>query len=363
MPFRGPLRRELIIGTYTEHMPHVDGRAEGILSCSYEGTTIGPARLLAPVRNPSYLALSEDGRHLYAVSETETFEDKPGGGVSSFARDLATGELSFLNSKPSGGSAPCYLDLEPAGRFLLVANYLSGSVAVFELEGDGSLGPMTGHVQHEGASVHPERQAGPHAHMVAFDPHNGEVMVADLGLDSVIVYRLGLDGALVEQPHRRIEMTPGAGPRHMAFHPDGHRLFVVNELDNTLVALRRDGERFVATATASTLPAGFSAHSQAAAVRLSPSGNCVLVSNRGAQSDSIALFRFDGSDGSLELVQVQPTSGREPRELVFDPDGRFVVVANQDTHSLVVFEFDEEAWRLDQVATATVPTPVCLTIA
>ena len=146
------------------------------------------------------------------------------------------------------------------------------SVAVFELRPDGSLGAMAGHVQHEGSSVHPERQVGPHAHMVAFDPHNGEVLVSDLGLDSVMVYALTGSGALVERPERRIEMTPGAGPRHLAFHPDGHRLFVANELDNTLVALRRDGERFVPTATASTLPDEFGSHSQAAAVRVSPSG-------------------------------------------------------------------------------------------
>jgi 6-phosphogluconolactonase len=357
------LRHELIIGTYTEPMPHVDGRAEGILSCRYDGATIGPVRVLAPTRNPTYLALGSDRRHLYAVHETATFEGRPGGGVSAFARDLRSGDLTPLNSRSSGGVEPCHLDLDPDGRFLLVANYGSGSVAAFELEPDGSLGAMTGHVQHEGSSVHPERQTGPHAHMVSFDPHSGEVLVSDLGLDSVMVYALTENGALVERPGRRIEMEPGSGPRHVAFHPDGHRLFVVNELGNTLVALRRDGERFVPTAKASTLPHGFSSHSQAAAVRVSPSGGCVLVSNRGVDSGSIAVFRFGPEDGSLELAQVQPTTGREPREFVFDPDGVFVVVANQDSHTLVVFAFDETACHLEQVTSAMVPTPACLAIA
>lgn len=363
MPPGHELRHELIVGTYTEPMAHVDGKAEGILSCRYDGTAIGPPRVLAPTRNPTYLALSADRRYLYAVHETATFEGRPGGGVSAFARDLRTGDLTRLNSKSSGGVEPCHLNLYPNGRFLLVANYGSGSVAVFELGPDGSLGAMTGHAQHEGAGTHPERQAGPHAHMVSFDPHSGEVLVSDLGLDSVVVYALTESGALVERPERRIEMEPGSGPRHVAFHPDGHRLFVVNELGNTLVALRRDGDRFVQTAKASTLPHGFNSHSQAAAVRVSPSGGCVLVSNRGVDSDSIAVFRFGPGDGSLELAQVQPTLGREPREFAFGPDGRFVVVANQDSHTLVAFAFDEGACHLEQVTSATVPTPACLAVA
>jgi 6-phosphogluconolactonase len=361
------LQRELIIGTYTERLPHVDGRAEGILSCTFDGAAIGPVRLLAPATNPSYLALSADHQHLYAVSETVTFNGQAGGGVSAFARDVRTGDLSLLNAKPSGGDAPCHLGLDPTGRFLLVANYVSGSVAVFELQPDGSLGTMTARVQHEGAGTHPDRQTGPHAHMVVFDPHshpdNAEVLVSDLGLDLVLVYTLSGAGELIEHPARRIEMTAGSGPRHLAFHPDGHHLFVVNELANTLVALRREGNRFVPTAGASTLPEGFGAHSQAAAVRVSPSGNSVLVSNRGDESDSIAVFPFQSSDGSLELAQVQPTSGRQPRELVFDADGRIVVVANQDSHTLVVFAFDEGSSQLTELTRATVPTPVCLTIA
>ncbi len=356
------MRREFIIGTYTERLPHVDGTAEGILSCEFDGAEVGPARLLASTRNPSYLVLSSDRQRLYAVNETLTFDGQPGGGVTSFARDPVSGDLSPLNAVPSGGVAPCHLELSLGGPFLLVANYESGSVAVFRLEADGSVGAMTGHVQHEGAGVHPERQRGPHAHMVVFDPHNGAVLVSDLGLDLVLVYVLTENGSLLERPERRIELTPGAGPRHLAFHPDGHRLFVVNELDNTLVALRREDDRFVPTARVSTLPRGFSSESGAAAVRVSPAGNCVMVTNRGAESDSIALFRFVGSDGSLELAQVQPTFGRAPRDVVVAPDGRIVIVANQDTHSLVVFALDEAACQLREMTRATVPTPVCLTI-
>jgi 6-phosphogluconolactonase len=354
---------ELIVGTYSERLPHVDGQAEGILACRLEGGEIGPVRLLAPTRNPSFVVLNPDGTRLYAVNETVEFEGQPGGGVTAFARDPGTGELSQLNSCSSGGVEPAHLELDPSGRFLLVANYRSGSVAVFRLEADGSIGPRTDFDQHEGSSIEPVRQTGPHAHMILFDPVTGEVLVPDLGLDAVLVYTLSGDGTLTEHPDRRIGTAPGAGPRHLAFHPGGEHLLLVNELDNTVVALRRAGDRWEPTAVASSLPAGFAGHSQAAAIRVSPSGRTVLVSNRGEDSDTIALFRFEAGPGSLELVDLVPSSGREPRELIFSADGRYVIVADQDSDALVVMEFSEDPPQLRQLSSAKVPTPVCLRIA
>ena len=354
---------ELIVGTYTERLPHVDGQAEGILSCRYQDGTVGPPRVLARTRNPSFLVLSPDGRHLYAVNETVEFEGQPGGGVTAFARDTGTGDLSLLNTRPSGGVEPAHLELDPSGRFLLAANYRSGSVAVFRLEADGSIGPMTDHVQHQGSSVHPVRQTGPHAHMIMFDPADGAVLVPDLGLDAILTYELSDEGKLLERPGRRIEGAPGGGPRHLAFHPGGGYLLVVNELDNTVAALRRDGDGYLTTDVASTLAAGFGGHSQAAAIRISPSGRSVLVSNRGAATDTIALFRFDVDKGTFDLAELAPTQGREPRDFIFSPDGRFVIVASQDSDALVVMEFDEDGPGLRFVASTSVPTPVCLRFA
>ena len=211
--------RELIVGTYTERLPHVDGKAEGILSCSFDGTTVGPPRVLARTRNPSFIVLSGDGRRLYAVNETVNFEDRPGGGVSAFSRDPGTGELVLLNTKPSGGVEPAHLELDPTGRFVLVANYRSGSVAVFALEDDGRLGTMTAHIQHEGTSLHPVRQSGPHAHMVIFDPRTGDLLVPDLGIDAVRVYTLTQSGELVGQPDRRLPVARGAGLATSLFIP------------------------------------------------------------------------------------------------------------------------------------------------
>jgi 6-phosphogluconolactonase len=353
---------ELIIGTYTERLPHVDGKAEGILSCRYEAGTIGPVRVLARTRNPSFLVVSPDGRHLYAVNETVEFEGQSGGGVTAFARDPATGDLSLLNTRPSGGVEPAHLELDPGGRFLIVANYRSGSVAVFGLEADGSIGPMTDHVQHQGASVHPVRQTGPHAHMIMFDPGTGYVLVPDLGVDAILCYELSDEGKLAERPAQRIKTAAGAGPRHLAFHPDGGYLLVVNELDNTLVALRREEDGFVTSDIASTVPEGFHGHSQAAGIRMSPSGRTVLVSNRGADSDTIALFRFDADQGTLRPAGFAPTQGREPREFIFSADGHFVIVASQDSDALVVMEFDEAGPGLRYRSSTPVPTPVCLRI-
>ncbi len=353
---------ELIIGTYTERLPHVNGTAEGILSCRFEAGTIGPVRVLARTRNPSSLVISPDGRRLYAANETVEFEGHPGGGVTAFARDTRSGDLSLLNTSPSGGAEPAHLELDPTGRFLLVANYRSGSVAVFKLEADGSIGPMTDHVQHQGSSVHPVRQSGPHAHMIMFDPGSGDVLVPDLGLDAILCYKLSDKGELTERLAQRIDTVSGAGPRHLAFHPDGTRLLIVNELDNTLIALRREGDGFVATDVASTLPDGFHGHSQAGAIRVSPSGRTVLVSNRGADSDTIALFRLDAAKGTLGLAGLAPARGREPRELIFSTDGRFVIAASQDSDALVIMEFNDETPRLSYLSSAPVPTPVCLRI-
>ncbi|GAB2982368.1 lactonase family protein [Amycolatopsis acidiphila] len=348
----------LVIGTYTEKLPHVDGHATGILAGGYDGTGVTGLTVPALVRNPSWLTTTEDGRYLYAAAETVEFEGRPGGGVVAYARDPGTGALKLLNTASSGGVEPAHVGLDPSERFVLVANYRSGSVSVFAREADGRLGAMVEHVQHEGSSVHPVRQTGPHAHQILFDPVTGDLLVPDLGLDAVLVYRFGADGSLEERPEARLNCAPGAGPRHLAFHQDGRHLFLLNELDSTLAVLRRDGDRFAQTQVASTLPPDFQGHNQTSAVRVSASGKSVLASNRG--HDSIAVFAFDAGPATVTLRLVEPSLGREPRDFVQTPDGAHVLVGNQDSDNLVLFALDEAAPSLKHVWTGEAPTPVCL---
>jgi 6-phosphogluconolactonase len=351
-------RQSLVIGTYTEKLPHADGHAAGILAASYDGTGLTGLTVLAESPNPSWVTATPDGRYLYAVAETADFEGRPGGGVAAYARDPATGAATLLNTVSSGGDDPAHLEVDPAGRFVVVAHYGTGSVSVFAREADGRLGAMTGHAQHEGSSVHPVRQTGPHAHQILFDPVTRDLLVTDLGLDAVLVYRLGDEGTLTERPEARITGMPGAGPRHAAFHPDGQHLFLLNELDSSLVVLRRDGDRFVRAGTASTLPDGFTGHNQTSALRVSASGRSVLAANRG--HDSIAVFSFDPATGMLTLRLVEPSLGREPRDFVLTPDGAHVLVGNQDSDAVLLFAFDEETPALGFVSTSEVPTPACL---
>jgi 6-phosphogluconolactonase len=348
----------LVIGTYTEKLPHVDGHAVGILSATFDGHAFSAPIVEAELRNPSWLTTTADGRFLYAVIETVDFDAQPGGGVAAYSRDPVTGRITLLNSQPSAGVEPAHLEVDPTGRFLLVANYRTGSISVFPRLPDGSLGPIVRHVQHTGSSVHPIRQTGPHTHQLLFDPVTADLFVPDLGLDAVLVYRLEPDGSLTERREARILTAPGAGPRHLAFHADGRHLFLLNELDNTLEVLRRAGDRFEKLQVLSTLPVGFTGHNQTSAVRVSHSGRYVLASNRGF--DSIAVFAFSPEQSCAELKLIEPTRGREPRDFIQTPDGRHLLVGNQDSDTVAVFAFDESRPALSFVSQTAVPTPVCL---
>jgi len=353
----------LIIGTYTEHLLYTHGKADGILTAPFDAATgrIGPVTSLIDARNPSYLTISASGEHLYAVNETFSFEDHGSGGITAYARDAQTGGLTRLNTRPSLGVSPCHIAIDATGRFVLAANYglESGSVTVYRIETDGSLGDLTDHIQHAGSGPDPIRQATSHAHMIANDPQTGDILVTDLGADAVLVYSLDETGCLTPKTTSRLDAAPGAGPRHLAFHPDGQHLFVVNELDNTVRTLRRKADSFEPVDRSSTLPPDVRRHSQAAAIRVTPSGRHVLVSNRG--HDSIAVLRFNDDTSTLTLTGTTSSGGEQPRDLIVTPDGRHVICADQDSGLLVSYEFDEDTATLHPLHSAVAPTPVCLT--
>jgi 6-phosphogluconolactonase len=311
--------------------------------------------------SPSFLALHPSGRFLYAVNETGG-SAKEEGGVSAFAIDAGTGGLTFLNRQSSRGGSPCHLALDAKGRHVLVANYGGGSVAVLPVQQGGRLDATTTFVQHEGQGADPGRQKGPHAHWVDLDTADRFALVADLGLDQVIVYKYDpAKGSLTPNQPPAGRLAPGAGPRHAAFHPDGRHFYVINELNSTVTAFSYDAGagKLSELQTLSTLPASFTGQSFTAEIAVRPDGKFLYGSNRG--HDSIAIFAIDPATGKLTAAGHQSTLGKKPRNFAIDPTGAYLLAANQDSDTIAVFRIDKTSGGLTAVGRPLgVPRPVCV---
>jgi len=348
----------LYVGTYTS------GESKGIYRLRLDLATgaLSPAGDPTETVNPSFLAFHPSRRFLYAVNETGEAPTDTSGAVSAFAIDPKTGGLTFLNQQASGGPAPCHLTIDTEGRHALVANYWGGTVAVLPIQADGRLGPASTVVRHEGRSVNPERQAEPHPHSINLDAANRFAFVADLGLDKVVVYRFdGKKGLLARHEAGTVRLKPGAGPRHLAFHPDGRQAYVINELDSSITRLAYDAAAGAMTAvqTVPTLPAGFQGRNITAEIVVHPDGTLLFGSNRG--HDSIAIFTIDGATGALNAAGHQPTGGKTPRNFAIDPTGAYLLAANQESDTIAVFRIDRASGRLESVGSPVrVPRPVCL---
>jgi 6-phosphogluconolactonase len=295
--------------------------------------------LAARTDNPTYVTFSASGRALYAVNEVYRFEGEEGGAVSAFMIDDSTGRLTLLNQRATRGTGPCYAVVDHTGRNLLVANFGSGSVAVFPLAPDGSLQPMSAFVQHTGSGPNP-RQAGPHAHAFNLSPDNRFAIASEFGTDQLLLYRFDPEAGLLEPAETpAVKLAPGSAPRHFTFHPNGRVAYSLNEIANTITRLGytpADGA-FHVRETVSTLPAGFTGRNTAAEVIVHPSGKYLYASNRG--DNSIAVFDL-AADGSVRLRTTIPCGGRTPRGFAIDPEGRWMIVAHQDSHSVTVFAVD-----------------------
>jgi 6-phosphogluconolactonase len=349
----------VFVGTYTH------GRSKGIYLCRLDTATgaLSPPGEAAEMDNPSFLAVDPARRRLFAAVERRP--GKPDGAVCAFAFDSATGKLTLLNEQSSHGSSPCYLSVDKTGRFVLAANYGSGSVCVLPVRKDGQLGEAVQVLQHEGRSAHPTRQAGPHAHSVTLDPSNRYAFAADLGMDKVMIYRFyPAEGKLKPNEPPWAEVEAGSGPRHLAFHPTRRYAYLINELSNTMTAFAYDGKRGALSElqTVSTLPAGFGGASTCADVHAHPSGRFIYGSNRG--HDSIAIFAVDEKTGRLAALGHEPTGGRTPRGFAMDAAGAFLLAANQDSDTIVTFRIDPHTGLLERTGHAVeVPSPVCVKIA
>lgn len=350
------------VGTYT-----YKGTSEGIYIYRLAMATgaLTPVGVAGGVQNPSFLALDSQRRYLYAVNETMEFDGQPGGGVSAFAVDSQRGALTLINSQCTHGGAPCHVSVDQTGHYIYVANYMGGNAAAFPVRADGGLEPASAVVQHTGSGVNPRRQEGPHAHSITLDPTNQFAFVADLGIDKVMVYRLDLEGGTLP-PHTLpwVEVEGGAGPRHMAFHPNGRYAYLITEMGNTIITFAYDAVQGTLDArqTAPALPADFTGQSNCADIHVAPSGKFLYGSNRG--HDSIVIYAIDAETGLLTYVGHAPTLGKTPRNFAIDPTGAYLFAAHQDSDSIVTFRIDPGTGQLTPAGQVTeVPMPVCVTIA
>ena len=347
------------IGTYTGQ------KSRGIYAYRFDAGSgrLTPLGLVAETVSPSFLAVDPSHRFLYAVNEVSTFQGAKSGAVSAFALDRKTGKLTFLNQVSSRGAGPCHVSLDKTGKYVLVANYESGSMAVFPVQSDGRLGEASAFVQHQGHGVNPERQEGPHAHSIAVSPDNRFVLSADLGLDELLVYRFDpAKGSLTPNTPAFGKVPAGAGARHFDFSPNGKFVYVICEMGSKVTAFSYDPARGALTEleTVSTLPKDFKGQSDCAEVQVHPSGKFLYGSNRG--HDSIAVFAIDAGRGTLTPVEHVATQGKTPRNFAIDPTGQYLLAANQDSDNIVVFRIDPQTGRLTPTGQALeVGSPVCVT--
>ena len=345
------------VGTYTN-----DGRSEGIYRLLVNVET-GALRVdggAAKSANPSYLAIHPSGRVLYAVNELAEYNGKPTGAVSAFsigARD----RLTLLNQQESQGKAPCYISVDRKGRYVFVANYSGGSIASIPVRRDRGLQIARSVVNHKGTGADPVRQTAPHAHCIVPDFASRYVLAVDLGIDAILTYRLDEKTGAITVIGTGAATKPGAGPRHLTFHPTGHYVYVANELDSTLSTFRYDAESGALEEIDVTpaVPGGTVQGNHPADIHVSPSGRHVYISNRG--EDTIAVFAIDAATGRVTPVEQVSTEGKSPRNFTLDPTGRLLVVANQRSDSIVSFRVDAESGRLTPAGSKVdVPTPVCV---
>jgi 6-phosphogluconolactonase len=355
--FAGAREYIVYVGTYTREA------SRGIYAYRFQPSTgkATPIGLVAETVNPSFLAVDPERRFLYAANEISNYEGE-NGSVSAFSIDIKTGRLTFLDKVSSGGSDPCHVAIDRSGTWLIAANYGSGSVAVFPIGQDGTLGKAAARIQHSGSGKDPRRQEGPHAHSVLPSPDNRFLLVSDLGLDRILVYRLDVArGSLEANDPPFAGLQPGAGPRHLSFHPNGRFVYQINELNSTITAFAYDPGRgsLQGMETISTLPRGYAGTSSAAEITVHPNGRFVYGSNRG--HDSIALFAVKGNQGTLEPLGYVSTKGRTPRQFAIDPTGNYLFVANQDSDEVVLFRINRRNGTLAPTgAVLKVPMPVCV---
>ncbi|MFI5675177.1 lactonase family protein [Streptomyces cellulosae] len=334
--------RPLYLGTYTS--VEGGGKGVGLATCDAGGRITGTGTLTG-VSDPSYLAVHPDGRTLYAVNERED------GAVTA----VRLADRKVLGSRSTGGASPCHLSVHPGGRWLLSANYGSGSVTVHPIDASGALGERTDLVTHSSPSPGPG-QEGPHAHQVVTSPDGGHVLAVDLGTDTVYTYRLDeKSGRLTEVARARTH--PGAGPRHLTFHPKGRHAYLANEVDNTVAVCAYDpgtGRLTVGEAQSTGTGSGTNYPAQ---ILVTSNGAYAYLANRG--HNSLTRYAVEADGARLRLLDTVPVSGDFPRQIAFSPDGSLLFAANQKSSTVSVFRVNARDGEL-RLASEPFSSPVAV---
>ena len=356
----------LFVGTYTKDEGHVDGKGKGIYFLALDGKngkidrdTLYGRNAFHSV-NPSFLAVSPDKKTLFAVNELNP-NDGDSGTVSSYLIDSLTHELYYINNQKTGAYAPCHVSVDATGSYIFVANYVGGVLKMYPVYKSGSIGDASQTIKLEGSSTNKNRQESSHPHSINISPNNKFAYVPDLGTDKIMIYRLDLENGMMlpaEQPF--VKVQNGAGPRHFAFHPNGEKAYVINELDATVNAFDYNDANGQLTEIQSitTLPPDYKGFNGCADIHVHPSGKFLYASNRG--HNSIVIYNINEVTGQLTLVGHEPTKGKFPRNFVIDPSGHYLLVANQNTNGIFLFKINQKTGELEVVDKTKVPTPVCL---
>lgn len=344
----------LFVGTYTS------GSSQGIYVYRFNiaNGDVQPIDSIAS-KNPSYLAISPIGTYIYAVNENGSSRE---GEVSAFRFDKSSGKLSFLNKQLTGGTDPCYVSESKSSKWLMVANYSSGTISALPVNVDGTIAPAAEIIQLEGKGPDTARQEKAHAHSAIFSPDEHYLLCADLGSDKEMVYRFNpaAKEPLSAAKDSVVSVAPGAGPRHIAFHPQKSNVYLVEELTGTIDAFHFTNGILKPFQHISTHPDDFNGQKGSADIHITPNGKFLYASNRG-DANSISIFSIDQANGKLHLKGFQPVLGKHPRNFIIDPSGRFLLVANRDTDNIVVFKINPQTGLLkDTGKQLHVPNPVCL---
>ncbi|WP_372933723.1 lactonase family protein [Mariniphaga sediminis] len=347
------LIQKIYVGTYTSE------GAEGIYLCRFDGTTgeISLEKTFKGVEDPSFLTISPDRKHLFAVTRASSENEKPGGYVNAY-RIQPDGELEFINKQISHGAGPCHVDVSPNGKYVAIATYSSGTTSLYGVNEDGSLKPASSTIVNQGSGPDKARQSAPHAHSIRFSRDGSQAFSADLGTDQLNIFDVK-KGELIPARQPFVKMAPGAGPRHFDFHPNNKVIYVINELNSTITSFKKNGKTWEELQTISTLPEDFTKRSYCADIHVSPDGRYLYGSNRG--HNSIAVFKIDNSTQMLEWQTSVSTEGDWPRNFVLSPDGKFMLVANQKSGNIVVFTINKETGLpVFSGKELALPSPVCL---